>query len=184
MTSTTIEPVDRGTESPEVRDAIAPARASIAALGFLPAVLGGFLIGLGALSTWITVGIPNESAHTVFRGTDLAEGRLVLICAVLVFGAATLGRIRGPSGSLVAIVAMASVAAAAVAASFLFHGADRGPVVAAVGIPQELWDSLGVFRNVSVGPFLALLGGLVGASTAAFSFVQIRRSASTSIEID
>jgi hypothetical protein len=129
----------------------------------------------------VTVGIPDESAHTEISGVDLMEGRVVLLCAALVLGAVIAGRLAGSLATrraLAVFAASAGLAAAAIGASFLLHGADRPAVVAAVGIPRELWERFGVFRNIGIGPILILVGGLASVTWAAIAVVGGRRAPS------
>jgi hypothetical protein len=168
VTSAVVEPVDRGAGATGEGTSRLRTRPSARdAAGFLLTALGGFVAAIGALLTWVTVGIPDESAHTEIRGVDLIEGRVVLLCAALVLGAVIAGRLaRSVPGrrALAVLAATAGLAAAAIGASFLLHGADRPAVVAAVGIPRELWERFGVFRNVGIGPVLALVGGLASVT--------------------
>jgi hypothetical protein len=173
VTSATIErvdgPADAASERASRPGTRLPARD---ALGVLMAAVGGFAAAMGALLVWVTVGIPNESGHTEIRGVDLAEGRAVFLCAVLMLAAAVWMRLVKSASTRRAPAALAAslgLAALAIGASFLLHGVDRSPVVAAVGISRDLWERFGVFRNLGIGPFLAVAGGVVGVGGAALT---------------
>src|SRR5437773_12240631 len=75
--------------------------------GFLLTVIGALLIGVGAVAVWLTVGIPNESAHTSIRGTDLTDGRAVLVCALLILVTVVVSRlVRGRRRELLGVLAL------------------------------------------------------------------------------
>ena len=187
MTSAIVDPVDGGagaTGEPSSRLGTRPSTRD--AVGFLSVALGGFVTAIGALLTWVTVGIPNESAHTEIRGVDLVEGRAVLACAAVVLSAVVAGRLVGsvPARRALAVLAASTgLVAAAIGGSFLLHGADRPAVVAAVGIPRELWERFGVFRNVGIGPVLALGGGLVSVTWAVLAVPGRRRVPSVAADV-
>ena len=133
--------------------------------GFVVASVGALLMGGGATATWITVGIPNESAHTAIRGTDLMDGVIVLLCAIVTLAAVVGTRIAGsPSArkAFGALVAIAGLVAGAVGAAFLVGGKDRDAVIKALGIPRDLWLQFGAFQDLGPGAYLALVGGLLG----------------------
>jgi Tryptophan-associated transmembrane protein (Trp_oprn_chp) len=133
--------------------------------GFVAASVGALLMGGGATATWITVGIPNESAHTAIRGTDLIDGVIVLLCAIVTLAGVVATRIVGSRNArqaLGALVAIAGLVAGAIGAAFLVDGKDREAMIKALGIPRDLWSQFGAFRNLGPGPYLVVLGGLIG----------------------
>jgi len=133
--------------------------------GFVVASVGALLMGVGATVTWITVGIPNETAHTAIRGTDLTDGVVVLLCAVVTLAAVFATRIVGSAGARQAASALAAIAglvAGAIGVAFLVAGKDRDAVIEALGIPRDVWLQFGVFRDLGPGAYLAVLGGLLG----------------------
>jgi hypothetical protein len=187
MTSAIVGSVDGGADAAGERSSRLGARPTARdAVGFLLTALGGFVAAIGALLTWVTVGIPNESDHTEIRGVDLIEGRVVLACAALVLGAVIAGRLAGSVRArrgLAVFAAIAGLTAATIAAWFLLRGADRPAVVAAVGIPRELWERFGVFRNVGIGPVLALVGGLASVAWAVLAVAGRRPAPSTAADV-
>ena len=133
--------------------------------GFVVASVGALLMGVGATATWITVGIPDESAHTMIRGTDLTDGVIVLLCAIAVLAAVVVTRIAGSSSArqtLGALVAIAGLVAGAIGTGSLVAGKDRDAVVKALGVPRELWTQFGAFRSLGPGAYLVVMGGLGG----------------------
>ena len=133
--------------------------------GFVVASVGALLMGIGATATWITVGIPNEPAHTAIRGTDLTDGLVVLLCAILTLAAVVATRIAGWWSARKAFGASAAIAglvAVAIGVAFLIGGKDRDAVIKALGIPRDIWLQFGAFRNLGPGAYLALIGGILG----------------------
>ena len=133
--------------------------------GFVVASAGALLMGIGATATWITVGIPIEPAHTAIRGTDLTDGLVVLLCAILTLAAVVATRItrsRSARQALGALVGIVGLVAGAIGAAFLSGGKDRDAVIKALGIPRDIWLQFGAFRNLGPGAYLALVGGLLG----------------------
>jgi hypothetical protein len=134
-------------------------------------MVGVLMMGAGATAAWITVGIPNEPSHTAIRGTDLTDGMIVLTCAIVALIAAASAR---PSvthrtrlaGWLVACAGMTSIVSGS---AFLIDGRNRDVIIRALAVPRDIWPQVGAFRDVSVGPYLAVVGGLlclfVGART-------------------
>jgi hypothetical protein len=149
------------------------------AAGFLLTAAGGFLIGLGAVGVWLTVGIPGESAHTSIRGTDLPDGRVTLVCAVLVLVslvASRLVRSRRARVTLAVLALVAALVAAAWAIAFLAAGDDRSAVVQTIGVPKELWVRFGVFRDIGLGVWLVAAGGALGSAGAVLTLSWARRA--------
>jgi hypothetical protein len=129
------------------------------------ASVGALLMGVGATANWITVGIPNEPAHTTIHGIDLTDGVIVLLCAIAVLAAAVATRVAGSSSTrraLGALVAIVGLIAGAIGTAFLVGGKDRDAVVKALGVPRELWLQFGAFRSLGPGAYVVVLGGLIG----------------------
>jgi Tryptophan-associated transmembrane protein (Trp_oprn_chp) len=141
-------------------------------------VIGGLLIGVGAVGVWLTVGIQNESGHSSFRGTELPDGRVVMGCALVVLVAIVtvrLVRSRRVRYLIVAVTAAAGLVSVVVGVTFIDDGQDRASIVAAIGVPRELWERFGVFRDLGAGPYLALVGGLLCVAGAILTLWWIRR---------
>jgi hypothetical protein len=142
---------------------------------------GALVIGVGALSVWITVGIPNESAHTSLRGTDLGDGdgRVAFVCALLILisvVASRLVRSRRHRQLLAALGLTSGIVAVLIAADFIAGGKDRQPVLQALGIPRAMWAELGAFRDLSSGPYLVLAGGVFCTAGALLTLWWARRA--------
>jgi hypothetical protein len=165
-------------DEPEPRlDASRPS--GLRAAGFLLTAVGGFLIGVGAVGVWLTVGIPGESAHTSISGTDLLDGRVALVCAVLVLVsvvASRLVRSRRARVTLAVLALVAALVAAGWAIAFLAVGDDRPAVVQTIGIPKDLWVRFGVFRDLGLGVWLVVMGGVLGAAGAVLTLSWARRA--------
>jgi Tryptophan-associated transmembrane protein (Trp_oprn_chp) len=148
--------------------------------GFLVASVGALVMGVGATTTWITVGIPNEPAHTAIRGVDLTDGVIVLLCAVAVLAGVFATRIAGSSSGrqvLAALVAIAGLIAVSIGSAFLIGGRDRDAVVKALGVPRELWPQFGAFRTFGPGAILVVIGGLLGILGGVLTLAGSRREA-------
>jgi Tryptophan-associated transmembrane protein (Trp_oprn_chp) len=151
---------------------------ALRASGFLLITVGAVILGVGAIVPWLTVGIPNESGHSSFRGTELPDGRVVLGCALVVLVAiATIRLVRSRRvRHLIAVVtAAAGLVSVVVGVTFIDDGQDRSSIVAAIGVPRELWERFGVFRDLGAGPYLALVGGLLCVAGAILTLWWIRR---------
>ena len=126
--------------------------------------IGALLIGVGAVSVWITVGIPNESAHTSIVGTDQTDGRVVLVCAVLILVVVVASRVvrsRRARELLAGIALISAAVALVIATAFIADGKDRNAVLEALGIPRTMWAELGVFRDLGPGAYVVLAGGVL-----------------------
>jgi hypothetical protein len=131
---------------------------------FILASVGALLVGAGAVAPWVTVGIPNESAHTTLRGTDLRDGIVTLVCAVLCLGILLVERgvaSRATRQRVAIVGGIAGISVACLAVAFLVGGRDRDAVVSALGVPRALWASAGAFRDVRYGVELVLLGAVL-----------------------
>jgi hypothetical protein len=173
-------------DEPEPRlDASRPS--GLRAAGFLLTAVGGFLIGLGAVGVWLTVGIPGESAHTSIRGTDLPDGRVALVCAVLVLVsvvASRLVRSRRARVTLAGLALVAALVAAGWGIAFLAVGDDRSAVVQTIGIPKDLWVRFGVFRDLGLGVWLVVTGGVAAAAGTGLTLSWARRAPQASATAD
>jgi len=134
--------------------------------GFLLAVAGAMLLGVGSIQTWVTVGVRGATTtDTSIPGTDMADGKITLACAIVVLLAVVAGRLvhdRRARMALASVVIAAGFVGALVAAAFLQNGIDRQVVLDALGIPSAQWEQLGAFREYGLGPWLALSGGVLG----------------------
>jgi hypothetical protein len=147
--------------------------------GFLLLVVGAAMLGIGAVSPWITVGIPNESVHSSMIGTDLIDGRVALACTVAVLTSTLMSRLIRTwrtRYTLTAVVAGAAIVGTLLGASFISNGKDRGVVIAAIGIPKDLWARFGVFRDLDAGPYLVVVGGVLCAAGAVLTFSWLRQT--------
>jgi len=87
-------------------------------LGFVLGVGGGFLIGLGAVATWATVGFrdPNLAGlDSIIKGVDVWEGLLALACGIVVIVLVMATRFVRSGASPFATIAVLAALAAAVA---------------------------------------------------------------------
>jgi hypothetical protein len=151
------------------------------ASGFLLTAAGALVIGVGALLVWITVGIPNESAHTSLRGTDLGDGdgRVAFVCAFLILISLVVSRLvrsRRHRQLLAALGLTSGIVAVLIAADFIAGGKDRQPVLQALGIPRAMWAQLGAFRDLGLGPYLVLAGGVFCIAGALLTLWWARRT--------
>jgi hypothetical protein len=173
-------------DEPEPRlDASRPS--GLRAAGFLLTAVGGFLIGLGAVGVWLTVGIPGESAHTSIRGTDLPDGRVAFVSAVLVLVSVVTSRLvrsRRARVTLAILALIATLVAAGWGIAFLATGDERSALVQTIGIPKDLWVRFGVFRDVGLGVWLVVAGGILGATGAVLTLSWARRAPETSATAD
>jgi Tryptophan-associated transmembrane protein (Trp_oprn_chp) len=144
-------------------DASTPSSLRLA--GFVCAMVGAILIGVGASTTWITVGFEGAgNANTVIPGTDLIDGVVALVCAVAVLVGILGTRIasRPRVRKVLAWIAIAAgFVAFAVGGAFLLVGTSRSAVTDAVGIPVSDVEAVGGFGEIGAGPYLVLLGGIL-----------------------
>jgi hypothetical protein len=133
-------------------------------VGFLLAVVGALLVGVGSMMTWATVGIRPENIHTDIPGVDLIDGKVALACAVVMLVGTLATRIvRSGRAAAVwaALVIGAGAIALAVGGAFLVLGLDRAAVNASLP-PEEFWDVVGAFHELGIGAVLVVLGGILG----------------------
>jgi hypothetical protein len=171
-------------------------------LGFVTLAVGALLAGIGATATWATVGFPGDvagAADVPVKGTDVWEGKIVLVFAAAVLVALIALRLVRPGGgrSIVAVgVTIAGVVVVALTALDLvtaedrFGGADgleelARSVATQLGQPTErvralLEQSFGATLRVDVGAGLplALLGGVLLVVAGALALAWARREES------
>jgi regulator of RNase E activity RraB len=97
-------------------------------LGFLLGAGGGFVMGLGALSTWATVGFrdPNlASLDSTIKGVDVWEGLLALGCGIVVIVLVMATRFMREGASLFATIALLAALGAAVPAGLAVARAEE-----------------------------------------------------------
>ncbi|HYJ61027.1 MAG TPA: hypothetical protein VE032_06130 [Actinomycetota bacterium] len=143
-------------------DASRPAPLRLA--GFLLAVVGALLVGIGVVTTWATVGIGGENIHTDIPGVDLPDGKVALGCAVVMLVgilATRMVRSGRAAAAWSGLVIAVGVIAMAIGGAFLVTGLDRSAVVASLP-PREFWDAVGAFEDLGTGAILVLLGGVLG----------------------
>ena len=149
-------------------------------VGFLLVVVGALLAGVGALQTWVTVGIANQpQLDTPTKGTDIWQGLVVLGCAAillvgLLVSRAVKGRTRTAVGGL---LVAAGIVAAAVAGAFLatassaYSALDDQKVIDALAkaigatadqVRAKACAAFGCTTTVGSGPWLAIAGGVLG----------------------
>jgi hypothetical protein len=147
--------------------------------GFVLTVAASLLVGIGALATWVTVGVRlTTNTDTPIPGVDLADGKMALACAVVMVVAMLAERMvasRGIRMALAGVIAAAGAVAALIGGAFLQNGVERAAVVDAIGIPRARWADLEVFRELGIGPYLVLAGGIFGAAAGVLTLVWARR---------
>jgi len=145
--------------------------------GFVLTVAGALVAGLGSLTTWVTVGIRDVPIDSVFRGTDIPDGRIVLASAIAMLGAVLVSRLlRTPAArkAAAAVVIAGGVLCVGMAGAFVvtatsrFEPANSEALADALDVTEAelmaMLDAEGVlgFTEVGAGPYLALLGGVLG----------------------
>ena len=138
---------------------------------------GALVAGLGSLTTWVTVGIRDVPIDSVFRGTDIPDGRIVLASAIAMLGAVLVSRLlRTPAArkAVAAVVIAGGVLCVGMAGAFVvtatsrFEPANSEALADALDVTEAelmaMLDAEGVlgFTEVGAGPYLALLGGVLG----------------------
>lgn len=170
--------------------------------GFLCTALGGLALGLGALSTWATVGFPQDTegaADVVFKGVDTWEGIVVLLAAaVALLGAVAVRLLASKRARRIVAVAILALSLIALAVSLSaalrpdarFGGSgslDRiaASVAGQLDLPvdevrsqleQQFGEQLQV--DLGVGVWVSALGGALAAAGAVLTLAWIRRGAS------
>lgn len=152
--------------------------------GFVLTAAGAALMWLGAVAIWVTVGIPNESAHTEIHGTDLADGKVAAFCsfAVLVAMIVTrLVRARRTRVLLAALTLIASLTGALIGLAFIATGTDRGPVLEALGVPKDVWSRFGAFRDLGPGSPMVVAGGILALGGGVLTLLWARRTVGATV---
>lgn len=147
--------------------------------GFLCASVGALLAGVGALLPWVTTaisGVPTEVSPT-YVGVDLPDGIIVIVLALVMLVAALMT--RAGTGD----AARRGMAAVVIVSSFLIVGIAGASIVTADGrfestavddvvddlTPQGATDEQRariddlLELRIGPGPWLALVGGVIGA---------------------
>jgi hypothetical protein len=161
-------------------DASRPSNLRLAAFALTAG--GALLMGIGALVTWVTVGIADQLAvQTVTPGTDLSGGLITLVCAVVVLVLVVVSRfVTGTMRRVLSIVVIAAgVLAAAVAGYFIWaapthyspvdddnlvtalanaNGRSMDEVRAALA---QVVDQLGGYTHIGPGPWIVLIGSVL-----------------------
>jgi hypothetical protein len=150
--------------------------------GFLALALGGLGMGLGALSTWATVGSPNAIEHSGdvrTTGIDVWEGKVVLAVGVLTLVAivtmrllSTVAARRTVAAAIVVLGSLAVVLTAMDALRAESRFTQVGPMSHMAG--QLMYLNLRV--DVGPGIWLAIAGGILAAVGGALSLVWAGRS--------
>jgi hypothetical protein len=134
--------------------------------GFALTVLGALLAGVGAVQTWVTVGLENVQTNTdtVVPGTDLRDGMVVLgAAAVMLVAVLAIRALKGrrARATAAAFVIAASFVCVAIAGAFFATAEQRSDVLDLIADP-EVREAVDYFVDIGVGPLLALLGGVLG----------------------
>jgi hypothetical protein len=170
--------------------------------GFLALAAGAALAGIGATRAWAIVGFPDDlegAADVTFRGTDVWEGKVVLLMAVAALLSTLMLRLaRAPSirrALCLLLVAFGIVSVAlpvidAVRATDRFGGGENVDrfaerLAAQLELPtdvvrDQLAELIGDALRVEVGGgiWVAAAGGLLLAAGGLLSLAYVRRGAS------
>jgi hypothetical protein len=184
-----------------MQEALSTARPSRLRLaGFVTLVAGGAMLGVGAISTWGSIGFPEEVDPTravtaPIPGIDLWEGVLCLLAgAVVLIGMVTLRLVRRPATRrIVAVVITVVGFGAAALAATVALGAEARLVQTegldayarslseALELPydQVRRDIEDVFRQDLVvrtepGVWVAVAGGVLAGAGGILSLIWIR----------
>ena len=146
--------------------------------GFVLAVTGALVAGLGALLVWVTVGIRGaEGISPSYKGVETTEGRGVLAAALVMLAAVLLSRLLHTPASRKAAavgVLVAGVLCVGLSGAFLVTGPTRfepfesQALIDGLGVTESELEALleaeGVvgFTDLGAGPYVALLGGAMG----------------------
>jgi Tryptophan-associated transmembrane protein (Trp_oprn_chp) len=158
--------------------------------GFLLTAVGALLAGVASLLVWVTVGLTNAAVlNAAYHGTDLADGRLVLTGAVVMLIAVLGSRFVHTRNSRIVVAMLAitgGLLAAVVAIRFLVTAASRFPPVSSALVqvaaqvekttPEQIVARFGGFTTVSLAPWLALSGGLIGTAGGVLTLRWARRT--------
>lgn len=175
----------------------APDRLRLA--GFLTLAAGALAAGIGATRDWVIVGFPQDEAGSTdvpFRGTDVWEGKAVLLIAVaalLCLLAIRLVQTSATRKAIAVLVIALGVLAAALPLADALRARDRfgggegldqiaSGLATQLELPEDvvraqLEEQFGAFLQVDVQPglWLSAFGGLLIACGGALSLVWARR---------
>ena len=179
-----------------MRDASPPTPLRLA--GFVTVAAGAAAAGIGATRDWVIVGFPQDrtgAADVSFRGTDVWEGKVVLLIAVAsLLGLLALRQVHPPAtrrAIAVVLIAAGLVAAAlpladAMRARDRFGGGEGLDQIAAglarqLDLPEDvvrarLQEQFGAALRVDVQPalWLSAFGGLLIACGGVLSLAWAR----------
>jgi hypothetical protein len=168
-------------------------------VGFLTLVAGALLAGVGATMTWATVGFPGDvagNADVPVKGTDVWEGDVVLVLAVVVLIVTIAARLMRPGTGrsvVAAVVLVAGIVVVALTAFDLATAEDRfggtgglediaRSVAAQLGQPVErvrtlLEQNFGATLRIDIGAGLplALAGGVLLMIAGVLALAWARR---------
>jgi hypothetical protein len=165
--------------------------------GFIAVVVGALLAGVGAIQTWVTVGIEGApDLDTATKGTDLTSGRLVLLGAIamlvgIVGTRLTQGRVR--LAIAVVIIATAALVGTvgvwfAVTAPSSYSPVDNVALVDALAratgtTPEQVREvacqAIGCVTTVGWGPWGAAIGGWLGVAGGTLALAWAARTAAS-----
>jgi tryptophan-associated transmembrane protein len=147
-------------------DARSDASPGLRLTGFALTAVGALLAGVGAIQTWVTVGLQHvqTNTNTAVPGTDLPDGKAVLGAAVVmlvsVLAIRLLGGRRGRATAAVLVIVAAFVCVA-VSGAFIALAQHRSDVLDIVA-DASVRDAVDYFVRVEIGPYLGLIGGALG----------------------
>lgn len=133
--------------------------------GFGLTALGALLAGLGAIQTWVTVGLRNVQTNTdtVVPGTDLPDGMAVLAASIVMLGAVLAVRVlsgRRGRAAAASVVIACSFVCIAVGGAFFVMAENRSDILDLIA-EAELRPSIEYFVEIGPGPLLAVAGGVL-----------------------
>ncbi|MEA2556959.1 MAG: hypothetical protein QOG88_497 [Actinomycetota bacterium] len=158
--------------------------------GFLLTVGGGVLVAFGALRLWVNATVFGKAipGWEGWRGVDLPEGLVALVCGVvLIIGILVLRGVRGKTKRVIAVLliiagviafAVGGVVAVTAANRFANAQAAATQLAAAESIPvaEALAKVSGkLSATVGVGVFVTMLGGILGAVGGVLSLALVTR---------
>jgi len=179
------EPIEHEVDTePTDDDGAGGGSGTLRSAAFLCTVIAGLLVGVGALLTWATFGLADDSVNAidqVYKGIDLTEGKIALGCAiVLLVGVMVFRGLARPGRTVVAVLMIvagvvavgAAGATALTIATRLENQAIDGLVDAAVAngtdaaeaesAARQRFDSVGLETSLGAGVWLTLAGGFLG----------------------
>jgi hypothetical protein len=166
--------------------------------GFLAIIVGAALIGIGATRQWASIGFLGDTRHAAdvpVNGTDLWEGKAVLLAAAVALVLMLVMRIATSSTTrrvMAAIVAVLGIAASAIGVWFALTAENRYAQAAgidriAAAVARETGDAEDVVRaalektlrgdlrvDVGFSVWLVVIGGIALAVGGVLSLIWIR----------